>query len=61
MEADQRTVTDAAYVVWVDRGCEGWHPTACATLEEAVAVESYGSFKVVTKRCRWTPVESADG
>lgn len=46
------------YIVWINYGCEGWHPKECATLEEALDVSSYGSEKVITKRCSFTIIET---
>ena len=41
------------YIIWLDGGCEGWHPTSCDTLTEAVFnVERYSQRFVITKVVR---------
>jgi hypothetical protein len=49
--------TDQPYIVWVDYGYEGWHPTGFKTLKEAVEHKSYGSTSVITKKVEFSVTE----
>lgn len=41
------------YTVWVEYGCEGWHPYSYETLTEAIQHDSYGNKKRITIDVDW--------
>jgi hypothetical protein len=45
------------YTVWTDHGYDGWSPTDYETLDEAIAHESYGSEKHISKPVKFTVVD----
>ena len=49
------------YTVWVNHGYEGWSPTSYDTLEEAIAHESYGLMKAITRAVQYEVKELPEG